>query len=72
MQHNLLTIMIYRYFLRRDEELEIQIGRVKDLLKRQKQNQAYLYSDLGELLRQQHFLRELEKDIVNILKIYYK
>lgn len=38
MQHNLLTIMIYRYFLRRDEELEIQIGRVKDLLKRQKQN----------------------------------
>ena len=72
MQHNLLTIMIYRYFLRRDEELEIQIGRIKDTLKRQKHDQGYLYSDLGELLRQQRFLRELEKDIIEILKIYYK
>lgn len=72
MQHNLLTIMLYRYFLRRDEELEIQIDYVKDLLRTRRADQSYLYRDLSELLQQQRFLRELEKDIIDILKIYYK
>ncbi len=72
LQDNILYIMIYRYFLRKDEEFEERIEQLKQSMRHHKTDQSLYYHEIAETMLQQRFFREIAKDINTILHLYYK